>query len=278
MGDAILADNFSTLSYKLQSSTMMKYTCFFLMLYISSASFAQTDTIPSGVYHIKKLPVLKDSSRYRIQIMDGYTPYLSNMEVHITMLEPGKSAHPPHNHANTEELIIVKEGKLKVTIAGKTKILGAGGVAMAMPGDMHGAVNESREKVSYYLLKYTKKGTDSIVPNAKAIPSILVDWNDLAAQQNERVYRRQHFNRPTVLFEKFDMHVTTLKPNQVSHAPHTHRQEEIIIVRKGNIEMQIGNTFQKARPGDLIFLNSNIPHALKNLSKGECEYFAFQWQ
>ena len=213
---------------------MMKYTCFFLMLYISSASFAQTDTIPSGVYHIKKLPVLKDSSRYRIQIMDGYTPYLSNMEVHITMLEPGKSAHPPQNHANTEELIIVKEGKLKVTIAGKTKILGAGGVAMAMPGDMHGAVNESRDKVSYYLL--------------------------------------------TVLFEKFDMHVTTLKPHQVSHAPHTHRQEEIIIVRKGNIEMQIGNTFQKARPGDLIFLNSNIPHALKNLSKGECEYFAFQWQ
>jgi (S)-ureidoglycine aminohydrolase len=257
---------------------MMKYACFFVMLYITSASFAQTDTIPSKVYDVNALPVLKDSSRYRIQIMDGYTPYLSNIEVHITMLEPGRSAHPPHKHANTEELIIVKEGKLKVTIAGKTKTLGPGGVAMAMPGDLHEAVNESREKVSYYLLKYTKKGTDSMVPNTKAIPSILVDWNEVAVQKNERGLRRQQFNQATVLFEKFDMHATTLKQNEISHAPHTHRQEEIIIVRKGNIEMQIGDTFQNAQPGDLIFLNCNIPHALKNVSKGECEYFAFQWQ
>ena len=256
---------------------MMKYACIFMMLFIASVSSAQT-AIPSKAYDINALPVLKDSSRYRIQIMDGYTPYLSNMEVHITMLEPGKSAHPAHKHAGTEELIIVKEGKLKVTIAGKTKILGPGGVAMAMPGDLHAAVNESKQKVSYYLLKYTKKGTDSIVENTKAIPSILVDWNEVAVQKNEKGFRRQHFNKSTVLFEKFDMHATTLKQNEISHAPHTHRQEEIIIVRKGNIEMQIGDTFQKAQPGDIIFLNSYVPHALKNLSKGECEYFAFQWQ
>jgi (S)-ureidoglycine aminohydrolase len=100
----------------------------------------------------------------------------------------------------------------------------------------------------------------------------------VAVQKNKRGFRRQQFNQPTVLFEKFDMHATTLKQNEISHAPHTHRQEEIIIVRKGNIEMQIGDTFQNAQPGDLIFLNCNIPHALKNVSKGECEYFAFQWQ
>src|SRR5690606_22722520 len=111
--------------------------------------------------------------------------------------------------ANTEELIIVKEGKLKVTIAGKTKILGPGGVAMAMPGDLHEAVNDSKEKVSYYLLKYTKKGTGSVAVNTKAIPSILVDWDEVAVQKNDRGFRRQHFNQSTVLFEKFDMHATT---------------------------------------------------------------------
>ncbi len=249
-----------------------------MMLFIASVSSAQTDPIPSMAYDVGALPVLKDSSRYRIQIMDGHTPCLSNLEVHITMLEPGKSAHPAHRHASTEELIIVKEGKLKITIAGKTKTVGSGGVAMAMPGDLHEAVNESNQKVSYYLLKYTKKRTDSTIENTKAIASILVDWDEVAVQENEKGFRRQHFNQPTVLFEKFDMHATTLRQNQVSHPPHTHRPEEIIIVTKGHIEMQIGDTFQKARPGDIIFLNSNVPHALKNLSKGECEYFAFQWQ
>ncbi|MFT4017504.1 MAG: cupin domain-containing protein [Agriterribacter sp.] len=256
----------------------MKYLYTLLLLPATIISYAQADSIPSKVYYVNELPVITDSSRYRIQILDGYTPYLSNLEAHITILEPGRSAHPPHKHANTEELIIVKEGSLKVTITGKTKILGPGGVALSMPGDIHEAVNAGKEKTSYYLLKYTKKGTDSITANTKAIPSLMVDWNEVKVLTTDRGFRREHFIQPTVLFEKFDMHATTLKQGQVSHAPHTHRQEEIILIRKGNIEMQIGNTFHKAAPGDLIFLNSGIPHALKNLGDSECEYFAFQWQ
>ena len=58
----------------------------------------------------------------RQQIMDGPTSRLSNLEVHLTYIEPGKAAHPPHTHTDTEELLIVKEGQLKVTIAGKDKI------------------------------------------------------------------------------------------------------------------------------------------------------------
>lgn len=256
----------------------MKYLLFFLPLSLSVSAYTQNNSLPSKVYDISSLPVIKDSSRYRIQIMDGHTPYLSNLEAHITILEPGQSAHPPHMHDKTEELIIVKEGQLKVTIAGKTKILGPGGVAMAMPGDMHEAVNAGKEKVSYYLLKYTTRNADDAVAHKKPTASLLVDWSEVAVKKTDRGFRREQFIQPTVLFEKFDMHATTLQAGQVSHAPHTHRQEEIIIIRKGNIEMQIGNTFHKAVPGDLIFLNSGIPHALKNLSYGECEYFAFQWQ
>ncbi|MFT3945423.1 MAG: cupin domain-containing protein [Agriterribacter sp.] len=256
----------------------MKYLYILLLLSTTVKAHAQKDSVPSKVYYVNELPVLNDSGRYRIQIIDGYTPYLSNLEVHITILEPGKAAHPPHKHDNTEELIIVKEGKLKVTIAGKTKILVPGGVALSMPGDLHEAVNAGNEKTSYYLLKYTKRGTAAIATNTKAIPSLMVNWDEAKAQTTDRGFRRDLFIQPTVLFEKFDMHATTLKKGNASHAPHTHRQEEIIIIRKGNIEMQIGNTFRKAGPGDLIFLNSGIPHALKNLSDGECEYFAFQWQ
>jgi (S)-ureidoglycine aminohydrolase len=247
----------------------------YLVLFLSTSLLhAQTNSLPSKVYHISELPVLKDFSRYRIQIMDGATPYLANLEVHITILDPGKAAHPPHVHDSTEELIIVKEGKLRVTIAGKTKILGSGGVAMAMPGDLHETVNAGNEKATYYLLKYTKQKPDS----AKTIPPLTVDWNEVKVEKTDRGLRRQQFNQPTVLFQQFDMHATTLNRGEVSHAPHTHIQEEIIIVRKGNIEMQIGNTFTKAAPGDLVFLNSQVSHALKNVSKGACTYFAFQWK
>ena len=252
----------------------MKYIYLFVLMSVSITLRAQTDSLPSKVYHLSELHVLKDSSRYRIQIIDGATPYLTNLEVHVTILEPGKSAHPPHVHDSTEELIIVKEGKLRVTVAANTKILGPGGVSMAMPGDVHETVNAGNEKATYYLLKYTKQKPDS----SKTITSVMVDWNEVKVDKTDRGLRRQQFNQPTVLFEQFDMHATTLNEGQISHPPHTHRQEEIIIVRKGTIEMQIGDTFTKAATGDLIFLNSGVLHALKNLSNGQCEYFAFQWK
>jgi quercetin dioxygenase-like cupin family protein len=42
--------------------------------------------------------------------------------------------------------------------------------------------------------------------------------------------------------------------------------------------MHIANDFHKAGPGDVVFLPSQIPHALKNTGKEQCEYFAFQWR
>src|SRR5450432_1404963 len=94
---------------------------------------AQQDTLSSHVFNLAKLSTAKDSSRDRIQFMDGSTSVLANIEAHLTTLAPGKAAHPPHTHTNQEELIIVKNGLFKVTIAGQTKLLSAGGIALALP-------------------------------------------------------------------------------------------------------------------------------------------------
>src|SRR6478736_4293551 len=256
----------------------MKKILLLLAAFATIASLqAQSDSLTSHVYILNDLPVQKDSSRGRIQIMDGKTPYMSNFEVHLTILEPGKAAHPPHTHTNTEELLIVREGVLKVTIAGKSKILEEGGVALAMPGDEHGAVNAGNTQCSYYVLKYTKATAPNMVQAKQAGGSILVDWSEAPAQKTDKGERRQQFNRPTSLFGKFDFHTTQLNKGEVSHPQHTHEQEEIIIVRKGTVEMHIADKFYKAGPGDLIFLSTNIPHALRNTYDGACEYFAFQW-
>lgn len=239
---------------------------------------AQTDSLPTRVYHIKQLAMLQDSSRSRIQIMDGATPYLTNLEVHITILEPDMSAHPPHTHPATEELIIVKEGLLKVTIDGKSDTIGPGGVAMAMAGDEHGAVNIGKSKATYYLLKYTTGSAPDFEVAKKAGGSIIIDWKNVASKITDRGQRWQQYNRPTSLFKKFDMHATALNKGMDSHLPHSHRQEEIILVKKGSIRMHIADKFYDAKEGDLVFLNAFVPHALINTTDGQCEYFAFQWQ
>lgn len=74
------------------------------------------------------------------------------------------------------------------------------------------------------------------------------------------------------------MHTTALNADSISHAPHTHIQEEIILVLRGNVEMHIDGKYFKGTVGDLYFISANVPHALKNIGKEQCEYFAFQWR
>ena len=106
----------------------------------------------------------------------------------------------------------------------------------------------------------------------------MIDWNDMTMVKSEKGGRRNTFDRSTSMFARFEMHVTTLNNGLVSHAPHQHKAEEIIILIKGAAEMQTGDTHTKMESGDLVFLESQVLHALKNIGDEPCEYFAFQWQ
>ena len=252
----------------------------FLSLSIMSASCVCAQVLPvqSQVYNWKDLKVEKLETNERRQVLEGSTTDLESLEIHTSTLEPGKAPHPPHTHDDVEELVIVKEGKLKVTIKDQTKILGPGSVAFAIPGEEHGFENGGDTKTTYYILKFKSKSPLNGERGKNAGGSFMIDWNDVAMVVSERGGRRQIFDSATTMFGRFEMHVTTLNKGLVSHAPHTHRAEEIILLISGDAEMQIGNTQNKAYPGAVVFLGSQVAHALKNTSNGPCEYFAFQWQ
>jgi (S)-ureidoglycine aminohydrolase len=46
---------------------------------------------------------------------------------------------------------------------------------------------------------------------------------------------------------------------------------------KGDVQMQIGEKFYNSAAGDVIFLEANVPHALKNTGSEQCSYYAIQW-
>jgi (S)-ureidoglycine aminohydrolase len=249
------------------------------MIVISASSLAaqKTDSLPSRVYRWDSLDPKKEDTRIRRQVMEGSTTSLSLFEVHTSTLEPGKAPHPPHVHNDMEELMIVKEGQVKITIKGVSKIMGPGSIAFAMPGDEHGIENAGSTQATYYILKY--KGR---LPNPErardAGGSFMLDWNDLKTSTTGKGYRRDFFNKATSQLKQFEMHTTALNADSVSHAPHTHVQEEIILILRGNVTMHIDGKLYPASPGDVVFLPSRVPHALMNTGKEQCEYFAFQWR
>ena len=248
-----------------------------LMLYAQLLMGQKTDSLLPTVYYWNKLEAVKEDTRIRRQVLEGSTTSLSYFVVHSSTLEPGKAPHAPHTHADQEELMIIKEGTVKITINGVSRILGPGSVAFAMPGEEHGIENAGNSQATYYILRY-KGRQPNLERGRQAGGSFMLDWNELKTRNTGKGYRRNFFDRPTSQLNQFEMHTTALNADSVSHAPHTHVQEEMVIILRGNVTMHIDGKLFPASTGDLVFLPTMIPHALLNTGKEQCEYFAFQWR
>ncbi len=239
---------------------------------------SNVDELGSGVYRWDALAAETTETGERRAILEGATTDLAHLILHATTLAPGEAPHAAHRHAELEEMIIVKEGRLKVAIEGDAKVLGPGSVALVLPGDLHGFENAGDAPATYYVFRYRSRAPVDLERGRRAGGSFTVDWDDVAMTETEVGGRRQHFDRATAMFERFEMHVSTLNEGLTNHAAHTHRAEEFVVVIKSEVEMLIGETRERAAAGDVIFLASEIPHALDNKGSGQTEYFAFQWQ
>ena len=91
----------------------MKLLILCVFLHSANVLLAQkTDSLRPAVHEFAKLQTIKEENRLRRQVLEGSTTSLSHFEVHVSTIDPGKAAHPPHVHADEEELVIVKEGQL----------------------------------------------------------------------------------------------------------------------------------------------------------------------
>jgi len=244
-----------------------------LFLIIPALSLAQAK-VDSKAYNWADLKPVKDENRIRRQYVDGSTTLLENLEIHTSTVEAGEAPHPPHKHDTQEELIIIKEGNLKATVEGESKALGPGSMVYVMPGIEHGFVNAGTTPCTYYIIKFEVR---QIQQSDKTPVSFMVDWNDMKFTPHDKGGRRNVVDKKTLLFERFEMHITTLNAGLTSHDPHTHTPEEIILIKEGDVEMNVGEKKVKASQGGLVFLDSKISHNLTNVGRSEATYFAFQW-
>lgn len=249
---------------------------FLMVLFSFSSSINSEENLKSTVHNWESLKVQSTKSGERRQVLDGKTMVFDQLEIHVTTLEPGKAPHGSHTHQDFEELIIVKEGKIKQTVGAEEKILGPGSIVLAMVGDEHGISNAGDTKASYYIIKWRTPDFDaSLAKNNSS--SLMLDWNEFEYKKTNKGERRHVLRRPTSMLHELEMHVTTLNEGMKSHDQHIHADEEIILVLKGQVEELIDDKPYKAEAGSLIFLNSNIPHGIRNIGSGPCSYFAIRW-
>jgi len=119
-------------------------------------------------------------------------------------------------------------------------------------------------------------------PAAPATPpaklgSTVFQWVDLKARPTGNGERRDVTDRPTATLERFESHVTTLLPGRMSHAPHQHPQEELIILRDGMLDVTINGVTTRAGPGSLLFFAANDFHNVQNFGDTPATYIVFNF-
>ncbi len=103
-------------------------------------------------------------------------------------------------------------------------------------------------------------------------------WEDMAVRKTDVGELRSLVREPTRTLDELEMHITTLNPNTTSHPPHTHPNEEIVIVREGTLQAHVNGKEVVVGPGGILFYASMQPHGVKNIGNTPATYFVINWK
>lgn len=100
---------------------------------------------------------------------------------------------------------------------------------------------------------------------ASVMGSKVFDWNQMVDKPNATGSVRTVCNTPTATLENLEIHISTLNPGLMSHPPHKHPNEELIIVRQGTVETLSNGEWIRVGAGSVIFNGSNQVHGFRNV-------------
>jgi quercetin dioxygenase-like cupin family protein len=112
---------------------------------------ASRAALASQMHRYEDLTVQVNGPNRERAILEGETHAGVAIELHETELAPGQMPHPAHHHVH-EEMILVREGSMEVTIAGRSVTLGPGSVGFVASGEEHGWRNVGTNRARYFVL------------------------------------------------------------------------------------------------------------------------------
>src|SRR3954447_13682599 len=102
-------------------------------------------------YIYKDLPVVTNGKNKQRRLFTGKTHTGFKLESHQSDIAPGEVNHPPHQHLR-EEMMLVREGTMELTISGKPMRLGPGDVGYIGSNEIHNAKNVGTVRAQYFIV------------------------------------------------------------------------------------------------------------------------------
>ena len=112
---------------------------------------ARTDVGGSQTFRHEDLTPATNGPLTSRQMLRTRTHTGYRVDIHESEIPAGQAPHPPHQHVH-EELMLVRDGTMEVTIAGTTTRLGPGSCAYVASNQMHGWRNVGTGVARYFVL------------------------------------------------------------------------------------------------------------------------------
>ena len=97
------------------------------------------------------LPIQTNGKNKQRRMFTAKTHTGFKIESHMSDIAPGEVNHPPHMHLR-EEMMLIREGTMELTIAGKPYRLGPGDVGVIGSNELHNAKNVGTIVSRYFIV------------------------------------------------------------------------------------------------------------------------------
>jgi quercetin dioxygenase-like cupin family protein len=211
-------------------------------------------------------------------VFDNSTATLPKLEVHVTTLRPGMLSHAVHHHA-WEEMLLIKEGQVEVSINGQKHPAGPGCLIFFASHDPHNLKNVGTTDATYYVINFC---TDLVqtVPDKPAaeqavagkLGSSVFDCSSLPSTATPTGSRVEVVDSPTLTFGRLSVHITTLNAGQSTKSDMVDPGEEIFVVKSGELEARVDGVTCRLKEGSLFYCAPNDKRTFRNIGGAPASY------
>jgi glyoxylate utilization-related uncharacterized protein len=145
--------------------------------------------------------------------------------------------------------------------------------------DPHNARNVGNKPATYYVINFVtdlshsasaKSAAEQAVPGKLA--SSVLDCGNLPTTPTPSGSRVVCVNSPTLTFLALESHITTLNVGQQTAANIIDSNDEIVVIKSGQVEVTVNGIASRMNAGSLMYWAPNDKRTLRNLGATPASY------
>jgi mannose-6-phosphate isomerase-like protein (cupin superfamily) len=227
------------------------------------------------VVHTFRLPV--DAGRREpwqpFPAFSGPTPVLADMSCHASVLDAGRSPHPPHAH-DEEEILLSLHGEVELVIAERPSDPGPrierlrpGSFVYYPAGQHHTIRNPGGAPVAYLMLKWRAPTVRSPTPLATE----LVRVGSASLGDGAEFSTSVLLDATTGCLDTLHCHLSLLAPG-AGYEAHRDDYDVAIVTLDGTVET-VG---QRVPPWSIVYVGAGELHGMRNVGRRLARYLVFE--